>query len=192
MTIKYRKALVIAAATTLGLLMVAPAQAASSGNGPTSASVETMGTIHVVNVVLNDNQGIKMPADFQMSVRHFGGEVAGSPFTGVAGAGVSFTLEPGTYVVSQEIVEGYSGSFSGDQVTNGLVILQAGQDVVITRTIVDDGMAEVVADVPVTETGGTLPATATPWFNALAVALLIAAAGVVGMRREVVLRNRKG
>ena len=189
MTIKYRKVLVIAAATTLGLLMVAPAQASSSGNGLTFASVETMGTIHVINVVINDNAGIKMPGDFPMTVKHAGTDVEGSPFMPMDGASVTFVLEAGTYVVSQEAVVGYTGSWSGVGITNGLIDLQAGQEITITRTVNDDGVAEVVE--PVTETGGTLPTTATPWFNALAVALLIAGAGVVGMRRDVV-RNRKG
>jgi len=197
MTTKYRKVLVVAAVATLGLLMIAPTQASTNGNGPTYASLETMGTIHVVNVVLNDNKGTLMPADFQMAVKHFGGNVQGSPFAAVAGSGVTFVLEPGTYVVSQEAVDGYSGTWSGDEITNGFIYLHARQEVTITRTIIDDGVGNVVAnepvtDEPVTETGGTLPATATPWFNALVVALLIVAAGVVGMRRSVVLRNRRG
>jgi len=67
MTIKYGKTLVVAAVATLGLLMVAPAQAAG----------ETTGTIHVITVVNNDNHGIHSLTDFQLSVKHFGADVAG-------------------------------------------------------------------------------------------------------------------
>ena len=191
MTIKYRNILAVAAVATLGLLVVAPAQASTGGTGATFASVETMGTIHVLNVVINDNLGVKTPADFQMSLKHFGTEVAGSPFAATGSAGTTFVLAPGTYVVSQDMVAGYSGGWSGVGITNGFIDLQAGQEVTITRINVDDGVAEVVAEVPVTETGGTLPSTGSPWFNAMAVGLLISVAGVVGMRRSVVLRNRR-
>lgn len=190
MTIKYRRILALAAVATLGVLIVAPAQASTDGTGNTFASVETMGTINVINVVINDNLGVKTPADFQMSLKHFGTEVAGSPFASVGSAGTTFVLEPGTYVVSQDMVAGYTGGWSGVDVTNGFIDLQAGQVVTITRTNVDDGVAEVVVEVPVTEDGGTLPSTGSPWFNAIAVALLISGAGVVGLRRSVVLRSR--
>jgi len=200
MTTKYRNVLAITAVATLGFLMVAPAQASTGGTGTTFASVETMGTIHVVNVVINDNLGVKTPADFQMYLKHFGTDVVGSPFVSGGSAGVTFVVAPGTYVVSQDMVAGYTGGWSGVGFTNGFIDLQAGQEVTITRTNQDDGVAEVVVEVPVTEDpvtgtsvtedGGTLPTTGSPLFNTIAVALLISVAGVVGMRRSVVLRNR--
>ena len=187
MRINYRKSFITLAVAVLAFLMIAPAQASSQSSTGVSASVETMGTIHVINVVVNDNLGTKIPADFTMYVKHFGTNVAGSPFLGTNATGMTFVLAPGTYVVSQDLVAGYVGSWSGAGVDNGFIDLQAGQEITFVRTNNDLGVKAAVVTPPATEDGGTLPSTSSPWFNALVVALLISAIGVVGLRKSVLL-----
>jgi len=113
-------------------------------------------------------------------LKHFGTDVAGSPFIGSSETGTTFVVEAGTYVVSSSIVDGYTGSWYNNAVTNGFIDLAAGDVITITRVNEDVGIAEEVVAVEPTEDGGTLPGTASPWFNALAVGLLISAAGVLG------------
>jgi hypothetical protein len=185
MTIKYRKTLSIAAITAIGFLMLTPAQAAT-GDPTQVLAAEAMGTVHVITKVINDNAGTKTPADITMYIRHFGSDAVGSPFAGVDGVGVSFVLKPGTYVVSQDFITGYVGSWSGVGIENGFINLAAGQDVTIIRTNDDWGVAPTApVDQPTTENGGTLPVTSAPWYNVLVAAILFAAVGLVGLRRSV-------
>jgi len=152
---------------------------------PSASAVDPVptGTIYVVQSVVNDNLGKNVPNDFTLYVKHFGTNVLGSPFMATGGAGTTFVLEAGTYVVSQEIVEGYSGTWSGVGVENGFIDLQPGQVVTITRTLNDNGTAEAVVEEPGTEDGGILPNTATPWFNFLLVGALITTFGAFGYRK---------
>lgn len=156
-----------------GLLVLPQAQAADP---------VTTGTIHVVQEVINDNLGTKVVGDFSMNLKHYGTDVVGSPFVAVTGVGTTFVLEPGTYVVSQEIISGYDGTWSGVGVDNGFIDLAAGQEITITRTLNDNGKAVVIE--PTTEDGGVLPNTASPWFNLLAAGLLISIAGAFGISRS--------
>jgi hypothetical protein len=152
-----------------------------------AADSATTGIIHVVQEVVNDNTGTNIAGDFSMYVKHFGADVVGSPFVAMSGIGTTFILEPGTYVVSQEIIAGYDGTWSGLQIDNGFIDLQAGQEITITRTLNDNGKAVVIE--PTTEDGGLLPNTASPWFNALAVGLLISIAGAFGLSRRTKLHK---
>ncbi len=172
MTIRYRKSIAVAGAVALSLLVVAPSNAVG----------EATATIHVVSKVVNDNSGAKLPSDFTFNVKFGGADIAGSPFTGTDGVGTTFTVAPGSYVVMVSYVDGYDGAWSGSAQINGQVIVGAGEEVTITRTSTDVGVA-IVEDGQTTETGGTLPKTSSPWFNALAVGLLLSAAGVVGIRK---------
>jgi hypothetical protein len=175
MRIKYLKTIAIAGAIALSALMVAPAQAADP-------VVPTTGIIHVLSRVVNDNLGTKYPTDFVFNLKHWGADVVGSPFIGTGAAGTTFVVEPGTYVVSTPIVEGYTGTWFSGGTTNGFIQLAAGDEVTIVRIHDDAGIAEEVVVVEPTEDGGTLPATASPWFNALAAGLLVSAAGAIGLR----------
>lgn len=200
MAIKYRKSLAIIGTAFLTLFVLAPSQAASSQINSNVSSVETMGTINVISTVINDNGGTKLPSDFIFSVKHWGTEVVGSTFVGANGSGTSFRLAPGSYVVHTPVIDGYLGSWSGGTAA-GLVMLEAGQVVTITRTSEDVGPfgpydtyvpIDVPADEnggsdPTTENGGTLPNTSLPWFNFLVAGLLISAAGVFGLRKSRVL-----
>jgi hypothetical protein len=74
----------------------------------------------------------------------------------------------------------------GEGITNGFINLKAGQDITIARIFDDIGKAGVVVVAPVvppTDNGGTLPATATPWFNALAAGMLLSLLGAIGVRK---------
>jgi LPXTG-motif cell wall-anchored protein len=177
MTIKYSKSIAIAGVLALSALMVAPSQAADP-------VVPTTGIIHVLSRVINDNLGTKYPTDFVFNLKHWGADVAGSPFIGTGAAGTTFVVEPGTYVVSTPIVEGYTGTWFNGTITNGFINLAAGDEVTIVRIHDDAGVAEEVVVVEPTEDGGTLPNTSSPWFNALAAGLLISAAGALGVRKS--------
>ena len=172
MTIKYAKSLAAAGAVALSLFVVAPSNAVE----------ETPATIHVVSQVVNDNLGTKLASDFTFSVKFGGADIAGSPFAGADGAGTTFTVAPGSYVVMVNYVDGYDGVWSGSEHINGQVVIGAGEEVTIVRTSSDFGVA-VVDDGQTTETGGTLPKTSSPWFNALGVGLLLSAVGTIGLRK---------
>ncbi len=148
------------------------------------------GTIHVVKIVINDDNGKLFPSDFSIHVKHWGVDVPGSPDTGISGAGRTYSLPPGSYVVSEDRVDGYNGSFSGVGILNGHIMLEAGQDITIIRTNDDVPVYKAPAQTPMptesptptTVTGGTLPATSSPWFNALGASGLLLLLGAIGFR----------
>ena len=91
------------------------------------------GTLVVIKQVDNSNGGSKTPADFSMHVKQGATEVGGGPFPGVGGAGRSYSLPQGDYVVSEDPVPGYVGDFSQCG-TNGAVSVSAGQTTTCTVT----------------------------------------------------------
>jgi hypothetical protein len=133
---------------------------------------------------VNDNLGTKFPTDFTFNLKHWGTDVEGSPFIGAGNIGTTFVVEAGTYVVSSPIIEGYTGVWFNEGITNGFINLAAGDVVTIVRIHSDAGIADVVEE-PATEDGGLLPNTATPWYNYLIVGSLITAAGAFGFRKFV-------
>jgi len=155
-------------------------------------------TLHVVKHVVNTYGGTAVASDFVIHVTHNGAEVPGSPSAGVDGAGQAYSLAPGSYVVSEDHHDGYYGNFAGTSVvTNGLVTLVAGQDLTIVRTNYQIAPAYVpvatpsaspVPPTPVTETGGQLPKTGSPWFNLLALAAGLVVLGGVGFTTKKALR----
>jgi hypothetical protein len=190
MTIKYSKVLAIAGVTVLASLMVTPSHAADPVVPVTTTAISTLGTIQVISQVNNDSGGTKVPSDFTFNVKHFGTDVVGSPFMGTGSFGTTFVVKAGTYVVSTPIVDGYAGTWSGIDITNGFIDLQPGQSVTIIRTFNDDGTPPVVVvEEPTTETGGILPNTATPLFNFLLVGALTAIAGAFGALKSIKLHK---
>jgi uncharacterized repeat protein (TIGR02543 family)/LPXTG-motif cell wall-anchored protein len=141
-----------------------------------------MATLHVVKVVANNNGGIAVPSDFTLHAKLHSVDVAGSPATGIGGVGRTYTLPAGSYVVSEDPVAGYVGSFSGVNITTGFVTLVAASEVTITRTNTDATTQAAVVPSPTLEptvtatptppeptvTGGKLPKTGSPWYNLLA------------------------
>lgn len=182
----------IAGVVLISTLLMAPSNAEDQILPVTTAEVATFGTINVLSLVLNDNLGTNSANDFVFSVRHWGVDVVGSPFSMAGGMGISLELEPGTYVVSTPIIDGYNGVWFGDGISDGFIDLQAGQSITIKRISDDVGVADVVTPAPevpetvptLTEVGGTLPSTASPWFNGLAAGLILSAAGAFGLGKS--------
>lgn len=185
MTTKYsnkdliQRVLAIFAIAAIASFNFAPAQAAD----PVPPAGK--GIIVVIHHVINDEGGTRIASDFELSVKHWGTDVIGSPFMG-SEVGTAFVLDPGTYVVSSPVTDNYNGTWSGVDVINGFVDLQPGQVITITRTTNDWNLTgdAVVFRVAATEDGGELPATATPWFNLLAAGVVMTTVGALGLRRR--------
>lgn len=71
-------------------------------------------------------------------------DVAGSPAAGVENPGTSYTLNAGTYAVSENIFSGYTQSISGDCDTSGSVVLGSGDNKICTITNDDIAPPSVV------------------------------------------------
>lgn len=177
MTIKYhhkhRRMLAVLAAVGLAFMFSTPAQAADP------VPPAGMGIVIVYHHVINDNGGTRLAPDFELTLKHWGANVVGSPFMG-SELGTVFTVEPGTYVVTSPVTDGYLGSWSGDFNVAGFIDVQPNQVLKITRTTNDIGVAPAVVvpePTPTTEDGGVLPSTASPWFNALLVGIVFTSAG---------------
>lgn len=192
-TMKYFKMLKkvsLVGVAALGLLMMAPT---------TASAVDANATLHVIVNVINDDGGTAVPADFTMHIRYLMQEVTGSPFPGASGTGTTFSLPPGSYLITEDDVPisggyvTYYGNYSGININEGFVTLAAGEEVTITRTENDWPAAGAVvvqptvtpAPVPVvtpTQTGGELPATSSPWYNMLAVGFGLVLLGGIGFK----------
>src|SRR3989338_3015750 len=113
-------------------------------------------TIRVNKVVVNDNGGTKVIADFPLFVN-----------TTAVTSGVVNTFSPGTYTVSETNQPGYTATISGDCSASGSVTLAAGENKVCTITnndnpippnpatirvnkvvVNDNGGTKVIADFP--------------------------------------------
>lgn len=183
-----------------------PTPTATATATPTATPVAPA-TLIVVKRVVNTYGGTAVASDFMIHVTHNGSEVAGSPAVGVDGAGHSYSLEPGTYLVSETHVDGYYGTFAntdpalGGLITaDGLVTVASGQTTTIVRTNYEVAPAYVpvptpsatpapaTPPTPVTETGGELPKTGSPWFNLLAIAAGLVLLGGVGFGTKKALR----
>ncbi len=164
-------------------------------------------TLNVVKHVVNTYGGTAVASDFMIHVTHNGSEVAGSPAVGADGAGHAYSLAPGTYLVSETHVDGYYGTFAntdpalgGSITADGLITLVSGQTATIVRTNYEVAPAYVptpgpsalpapaTPPTPVTETGGKLPKTGSPWYNLLALAGGLILLGGVGFGTKKALR----
>jgi LPXTG-motif cell wall-anchored protein len=130
----------------------------------------TTGTIHVVKVVNNGYGGTAVPADFTLSLRHWGVDVVGSPAAGVGGVGRTYILAPGTYVVGEPDTAGYIHSFDINGQASQNIVLAAGESITVTQTNTQlPPLGTVTPTTPPVPTvnGGPLPKTASPWSNLL-------------------------
>ena len=179
----------------LGLLLLAPSSAIAA---------DAPATLHVIVNVINDDGGTAVPSDFTMHIRYLMKEVTGSPFPGASGAGTTFTLAPGSYLITEDNVPisggyvTYYGHYSEGGIVDGFVTLAAGQSLTITRTENDwpaagPAVAQPVASpvpgtpastpvVTSTQSGGQLPTTSSPWYNMLAISLGLVLVGSIGFR----------
>jgi len=85
-----------------------------------------LSTLHVIKTVINDNDGISIPGDFNIHVKLGGVDVSKSPASGFISPGTHYILVPGTYVLSEDAFIGYNVSFGGDCDAGGNVILASG------------------------------------------------------------------
>ena len=179
----------------LGLLMMVPS---------TAIAADAPATLHVIVKVINDDGGTAVPSDFTMHLRYLMKEVTGSPFPGASGAGTTFTLPAGSYLLTENDVPisggyvTYYGHYSEGGVVNGFVTLAAGQSLTITRTENDWPAAGPAVPQPVvtpapgtpvstpvvtpTQSGGQLPKTSSPWYNLLAMSFGLVLLGSIGFK----------
>ena len=96
-------------------------------------------TLHVVKSVINNNGGTTNASDFNLHVKFLGADVSGSPAGGAGTPGTTYSLDPGTYLISEDVNTFYGSSFSGDCNLVGSITLTAGQDA--TCIITNDDVA---------------------------------------------------
>jgi hypothetical protein len=107
-------------------------------------------TLHVIKTVVNDDGGVAVASSAVIHVKSGSSDVSGSPQAGAGSPGTSYTLDAGTYTVSEDSFAGYNATFSGDCNSSGSVTLVAGGSK--TCTITNNDIAAVVA----TSTTGTI------------------------------------
>jgi len=103
----------------------------------TPVSTPVLATLHVIKLVVNENDGTSVASDFSLHVKNADVEVTGSPAVGIAAPGTAYSLDAGTYVVSEDADSAYVQSFSGDCDSTGSVTLSAGDDKTCTLTNTD-------------------------------------------------------
>ncbi|MCX6714775.1 MAG: ice-binding family protein [Candidatus Uhrbacteria bacterium] len=98
-------------------------------------------TLHVIKHVVNNNGGSSAASSFTLHVKGSGGmgvsDVSGSPAAGAESPGVSYTLLPGAFVVSEDTFSGYTSTFSGDCDATGHVTLASSDHKTCTITNTD-------------------------------------------------------
>lgn len=94
-------------------------------------------TLNIIKLVVNEDGGTYVAGDFTISVLKDGLDVDGSPSAGTDTPGKPYRLAPGTYTVTEEAVDGYEASYSGDS-EDGTIIMEKGDEktIVITNTYV--------------------------------------------------------
>lgn len=113
-------------------------------NKPTVVPVSTTATLNVIKHVINDDGRTAVADDFSIYVKTDGDDVTGSPAPGTESPGTEYSLPAGTYSISENILNGYSASYSGDGDSNGNIILTAGDNKTITITN-NDIAVEIIA-----------------------------------------------
>lgn len=90
--------------------------------------------LHVIKHVVNDDGRTAVAANFNLHVKNSGSDVAASPAPGVESPGTTYTLDAGTYVVSEDAFAGYTVSYSGDSDISGNITLASGDNKTVTIT----------------------------------------------------------
>lgn len=180
-------------------------------NNPAFVAPVVPGTLIIIKKVVNTWGGTGVASDFMIHVMHNGYEVAGSPVVGNSVSGTSYSLQPGTYLISEGDHAGYYGTFGStdpaitSSIKDGLVDVVSGATVTVIRTNYEIAPAYVPTPDPValpipgtstgsttpvttTQSGGTLPRTGSPWYNLLALAAGMVVIGGVGFRTRKVLK----
>ncbi len=115
----------------------------------------TTGTLTVVKNVTNDNGGTKIPSNFTL---HVNGSTSTSVTFAGSATGTVLTLAGGSYVVSENNVSGYVGSFSGGCDGSGNVTVTNGQNVTCTITNDDQAAQLTVIKHVINDNGGNASA----------------------------------
>lgn len=117
------------------------------------------GTLVVVKHVINDGGGTAVASDFPLHVTLNGVDVAGSPALGAESPGHSYSLAPGTYVVSEPSNPYYTSSYSGIGILGDTVTVTSDTTKTITITNNDVNLAtlHVVKNVVNRYTGTSVP-----------------------------------
>lgn len=148
---------------------------------------QTPATLHVIKHVVNDSGRSSTAPNFLVHIRTTGGaDVPLSPAAGVEAPGISYTLDPGTYVVGEGTHTGYTVTYSGDSDSNGRITLVAGQDATVTVTNNDiapgSGTGSGTGGTGTgTVTGGSIPRTSTPLYDVLLLGIALILVGAVGL-----------
>ncbi|MCI0478933.1 hypothetical protein L0Y59_00095, partial [Candidatus Uhrbacteria bacterium] len=129
-------------------------------NDDVEPTLATTGTLIVVKKVVNDDRGEKVKAkdfDLTVSIEYASGATSTQTFAGDEN-GTTFILEEGTYDVTEDPYEGYTGYFSED--CSGK--LAAGDTKTCTVTNREDEMTHATGTLRVVKvvTGGTVSADA--------------------------------
>jgi len=154
------------------------------------------GTLHIIKLVENRFGGTMLPINFQIKIRKSNSEYSFISIQGRGGKGVSISLPPGIYDLSEVQAAGYRGFWVGDITPSGRVLIRADENAYITRTNLDIAgyFPQIVLPIPVptlsnsnppptmisppplipnaTVNGGTLPTTGSTWPDILAMGLI--------------------
>jgi len=120
-------------------------------------------TLHIIKVVVNDDGGKAVVSDAIVHVMNGVGDVAGSPAAGTSSPGKAYTIEAGTYSVSEDFFPGYTVKISGDCSDSGIVKLAEGDDK--TCIITNNDIAGIVVPPVIVVTTSTPPVIATSTCN---------------------------
>jgi uncharacterized repeat protein (TIGR01451 family) len=123
-------------------------------------------TLHVIKHVVNDDGRTAVAANFNLHVKTSGIDVNTSPAPGAESPGTTYTLAAGTYAVSEDVVAGYTGSFSGDS-TDGNIILAPGDSKTITITNNDNPTPPSPPTPPSNSNSGQSPTIYPPLINVI-------------------------
>jgi len=157
-------------------------------------------TLHVVKQVINDNGGKAIAASFSLHIKTSGRDVANSPAPGSSSPGTTYTLDAGTYTLSEDVFAGYTASFSGDSDASGKIILAPGDNKTITITNNDVSVPPIISGngegtkpvttapaetvVITTVSGGQLPKTSTHLYDLLLLGAILTLGGAIGWRNR--------
>ncbi|PKM95008.1 MAG: hypothetical protein CVU84_07710 [Firmicutes bacterium HGW-Firmicutes-1] len=155
--------------------------------------------LYVIKHVINDDGRTAIATDFNLYVKTSGNDVVASPAPGAEAPGTVYGLDPGTYVISEDAIDGYTLSYSGDSDSDGTITLAAGDVKTVTLTNNDtlpaempdingEGTPDVIEDVieddieVVTETvtGGELPKTGAQLNTLFIIGVVLVLVGAVG------------
>jgi len=147
-----------ASAGNSGIIHQNDINSTGGGDQQVNTTIIIPATLHIIKEVVNDDDGIATASLFNLYVKLSGTDVLGSPAVGVASPGTLYTLDAGTYIVSEDENASYAKTFSGDCDSSGTVVLVAGGDK--TCTIINNDVAPVV--VPPSGGGGRTRRPPTP------------------------------